>query len=61
MKPIFSVILSVEKIILHQSTDEGAILDPRITRFGSTTLELDGSMKTEMITRHNQYFERIKG
>ena len=61
MKPIFSVILSDVKIILHQSTNEGAILDPRIIRFGNTALGLDGSMKTEMITRHNQYFERIKG
>ena len=61
MKPIFSVILSDKKIILHQNTNEGAILDPRIIRFGNTALALDGSMKTEIITRHNQYFERIKG
>ena len=35
-------------------------MDPRIIRFGNTTLGLDGP-ETELITRHNQYFERIKG
>ena len=53
----YAVILSDEKIILHQSTNEGAIFDPRI--IGNTTLGLDGSMKTEI--NRNQYFERVKG
>lgn len=51
---------NLRQIILHQSKNEGAILDPRIIRFGETTFGFDQIMKTEMITRHNQYFERIR-
>ena len=51
--------MSDKKIILHQSTNADAILDPRIIRFENTTLVPD--VKTEMIIEHNQYFERIKG
>ena len=53
--------ISYKKIILHQSTNAGGILDPRIIGFENTTLGPDGLLETEMITRQNQYSERIKG
>jgi len=62
LKPSFPIIfISDKKIILHQSTNADAILDPRIIRFQNTTLVPDEFVKTEIVIEHNQYFERIKG